>query len=189
IKNALNLLCKARICHKVHVTTGNGMPLEASIKKNIFKVILLDIGLVSASMGLTVAETIKFDKLSLINKGELAEQLVGQLLRILFPKFLDPKLYYWIREKAGSEAEIDYLIQHNTEIIPIEVKSGSTGRLRSLHAFMKLRNLTKAIRVNADLPSITEVKTKDHTSQLINYQLLSIPLYLVEQIYRLIDTL
>jgi len=186
IKNALNLLCKARICHKVQATSADGIPLSASIKENIFKVIFLDIGLVLANMGLSLNELIKLDDMRLINEGGLAEQLTGQLLRCAFPDFMEPNLYYWLNEKAGSEAEIDYLIQKNAQIIPIEVKASSTGSLRSLHAFMKLRGLNKALRFNHNTPSTTQINVKNHAGQTINYELLSLPLYLIEQAHRLV---
>ena len=185
LKNALNLLCKARVCHKVYACSGNGIPLEANIKENLFKVIMLDVGLVSAAMGIT-APMINVDQLRLINEGGIAEQLVGQLLRVVAPKFLEPKLYYWVREKIGAEAEIDYLLQFNTQIIPVEVKSGSTGTLRSLHVFMQERGLTKAIRFNADYPSVVAVNVKNNAGQAIEYTLLSLPMYLTEQVHRLL---
>jgi hypothetical protein len=187
LKNALNLLCKAKVCNKVYACSGNGIPFEAEIKKNVFKVFFLDVGLVSAACGLTLSEKMKFDELRLLNEGGIAEQTVGQLLRTTFPYFIEPKLYYWINEKTGTEAEIDYLVQHNMTIIPIEVKSGSTGTLRSLHSFMKIKNLKLAIRINSDYPIITTINTKDQTGETINYQLLSLPLYLTEQIHRLIN--
>ena len=137
-------------------------------------------------MGLSLSEMYKFNELRLINEGGISEQLAGQLLRTITPYYVDPKLHYWVREKAGSESEIDYLIQYNADIIPIEVKSGTTGTLRSLHTFMKTKGLKKAIRLNADYPSITDIKTKDHSGDLIEYQLTSLPLYLTEQIYRFI---
>lgn len=186
LKNALNLLCRARICHKIHVCAGNGIPLEAEIKETAFKVIMLDVGLASAAMGI-ISPIIKLDDSRLANEGGIAEQLVGQLLRATFPKFVDPKLYYWMREKVGAEAEIDYLLQRNTEIIPVEVKAGSTGSLRSLHGFMEQKKLSKAVRVNSGYPSLTEVTIKNSNNQTINYQLLSLPFYLTEQIYRLYD--
>ena len=92
-----------------------------------------------------------------------------------------------MREKVGAGAEIDYLLQRNTEIIPVEVKAGSTGSLRSLHGFMEQKKLSKAVRVNSGYPSLTEVTIKNSNNQTINYQLLSLPFYLTEQIYRLYD--
>jgi predicted AAA+ superfamily ATPase len=186
IKQALNLLCKAQLCCKVNSSAGNGIPLGAEVKDKTYKVVFLDVGLVSVLLDLELQNMSKVQGVHFINQGKLTEQLVGQLLQTIRPHYYEPKLYYWMREKSGAEAEIDYLIQDNMRIIPIEVKSGSTGTLRSLHNFMKLRNLKTAVRINADYPSITTVNIKDHTGALINYQLLSIPLYLTEQIHRLL---
>ena len=138
-------------------------------------------------MGLYLSDIEKFDTLRLINEGGIAEQVVGQLLRTTTPFYIDPKLYYWTREKIGSEAEIDYLVQHRTQIIPVEVKAGTTGTLRSLHGFMKAKNLNTAIRLNADHPTITDINIKDYLGDPIKYQLISLPLYLTEQVYRLLE--
>lgn len=184
LKKALLLLCKARVCHKVMNTSANGIPLGGEIRENIFKVIFLDVGLATAEMGLSLLNIDSLNDLHLINEGGITEQVVGQLLRSITPYYVDPQLYYWLREKTGSEAEVDYLLQYNMQIIPVEVKAGTTGKLRSLHAFMNAKKLKKAVRINADKPSLTEVKVRNHAGELVEYQLLSLPLYLVEQIYR-----
>jgi uncharacterized protein len=186
IKHALNLLSKARICHQVFSCSGEGIPLGAGIKETVFKVIFIDVGLASAVLGIG-ASLLRVEGSRLANEGGIAEQLGGQLLRSTFLKFIDPQLFYWVREKAGSEAEIDYLLQHNAQIIPIEVKAGSTGTLRSLHNFMKQKKLTMAVRINADYPSIVPIKVRDSSYQEVNYQLLSLPFYLLGQIHRLLD--
>lgn len=186
IKKALNLLCKARICYKVHNSSGNGIPLASETGAKSFKVILLDTGLVSSLLGLSLTDILEPKDLHLINHGGIAEQAAGQLLRTVRLSFQEPLLYYWLREEKTSAAEIDYLIQHKNKIIPIEVKAGSTGTLRSLHLFMGLKGYKKAVRINSDLPSITNVQTTIHTGEKINYELISIPLYLTEQINRLL---
>jgi uncharacterized protein len=187
IKQALNLLCKARICHRVRSTHGNGLPLAAEAHSKIFKVIFLDVGLCSAALGLTYNQFIRSDTLDLINKGGLAEQVVGQLLRTINPPYIEPALFYWQNDKPGAMSEIDYLITHGHRVIPIEVKAGTTGTLKSLHVFMGLKDLPLAIRINADVPTITPVQVKTSDGNTIQYQLLSIPFYLVGQIHRLLD--
>lgn len=176
IKKALSLICKAKISHKIKCVHGNGLPLGAEIKENVFKVIFLDAGLVSSLLGLSLYNVVALQKMQLNNTGEIAEQLVGQLLRTIQPKYIEPDLYYWMREKTGSSAKIDYLIQSGNKITPVEVKAGKVGSLRSLHFFMELKKLKTALRINADYPSITN----------LNYKLISIPFYLIEQIPRLI---
>lgn len=98
----------------------------------------------------------------------------------------EPMLYYWLREQVGSAAEIDYLIEHSGSVLPIEIKSGSTGSLKALHMFMGLKKYQLAVRINTDYPSVTDVKTKIYDGQTVVYRLLSIPSYLVGQIQRLI---
>ncbi|HLB34150.1 MAG TPA: DUF4143 domain-containing protein [Chthoniobacterales bacterium] len=125
----------------------------------------------------------------MVNEGGLAKQFIGQALLSSSPFYREPTLYHWQREKVGSSAEVDYVVQHETEIIPIEVKAGKTGSLRSLHALMALRQWSTALRFNGDHPSVTSVNVttphgKDHT-----YQLLSLPLYLVGQWQRLLSEL
>ena len=186
IKRALVLLCKAQLCYKVSNCSGNGIPLGAEIRDKIYKVVFLDVGLVSALLGLSFQDGLDMQSMYLTNQGKLTEQLVGQLLRAVRPYYKEPALYYWLREERGSAAEVDYLIQYNNSIIPIEVKSGSSGALKALHLFMGLKKHHLAVRINADYPSMTNVKTKTHDGKEVAYQLISIPLYLTEQINRLL---
>ena len=128
------------------------------------------------------------DEIELINKGGIAEQVVGQLLRTLELEYIEPALYYWDRtEKKGSNAEIDYVIQHGNRVIPIEVKAGTTGGLKSLHLFMGLKEFSLAARINSDVPSQTNVEIKDHEGEPIQYSLLSLPFYLLSELHRLLD--
>ena len=187
LKKALQLLCMARVCHKIFATYGNGVPLAGEIKHNYFKVIFLDVGLASSLLDIKIHQLQKIDVINLVNKGGVAEQLVGQLLRTLEPDYVEPHLYYWLREQKGSNAEVDYLLQHESSVIPIEVKAGSTGSLRSLHQFMHEKKLPRAVRINANLPSVVTVDVKIHSGETVNYQLLSIPFYLVGQLHRLLN--
>ncbi|MGD9107544.1 MAG: AAA family ATPase [Gammaproteobacteria bacterium] len=186
IKNALQLLVKARICHQVISTAANGIPLGAEINTKFFKVIGIDVGLVSAALKLGLHQMDSITEINLINSGGIAEQVVGQLLRTIEPGYIEPSLYYWVREQKNSAAEVDYLIQHQNKIIPIEVKAGSTGTLKSLHFFMALKKLQTAVRINSDVPTITQINTKIHNGSTIKYQLISIPFYLTQQLYRLL---
>lgn len=188
LKKALQLLSMARVCHKIFSAQGNGVPLGAEIKEAFFKVVLLDIGLVSSLLDIKLHQLKQLDAVSLVNQGGLSEQLVGQLLRTLEPQYKEPKLYYWLREQKSSNAEVDYLTQHNGHVIPIEVKAGSTGSLKSLHQFMHAKGLPIAVRINADIPSITEINVKTSTSDAVHFQLLSLPFYLTGQLYRLLDS-
>lgn len=186
IKHSFELLCRARICHRVSACSANGVPLAAETKEKYFKALFLDVGLCSASLKLNFSTIQSADDVMLINQGGIAEQVVGQLLRTIDPFYIEPVLFYWLRDEIGYNAEIDYLIQQGNKVIPIEVKAGSTGSLKSLHVFMELKNYQMAVRVNADFPSKTDVSVKSRTGNQVYYSLLSIPFYLVGQMRRLL---
>jgi len=186
LKQALDLLTKARVAHRIEATSANGLPLGAEADEKFFKVIMLDCGLCSASLGLSLHQLRSLSEISLINSGGMAEQLVGQLLRTISPAYIPPSNYYWQREKKGAEAEVDYIIQHENQIIAVEVKAGTTGTLRSLHQFMKEKKRTIAIRINSDLPSFAPVQIKNDLDSSFEYTLLSLPFYLLGQLHRLI---
>lgn len=186
IKHVLDLLEKARISHRVQSSSANGVPLASEIKEKFFKEIFLDIGLCSTALGLGLNQINSTNEILLINNGGIAEQVVGQLLRTIEPPYIEPALYYWHREEVGSNAEIDYVIQHGNRIIPIEVKAGATGSLKSLHLFMGLKKLPLAMRINSDYPSKINVDVKDNLGKSVNYTFISIPFYLVGQIHRLL---
>ncbi len=186
IKNALELLHKARLCHSVRCVNASGVPIAATIKEKYFKEIVLDVGLCNALLGVDLNEMLNVNELTLIHSGGLTEQVTGQLLRTIFPFYVQPELFYWAREEKNANAEIDYVIQHHNKIIPIEVKAGATGSLKSLHYFMGLKKLSLAMRINSDSLSETLVSVM-HEGKKIQYTLLSIPLYLIGQVSRLLN--
>jgi hypothetical protein len=112
-------------------------------------------------------------------------QAVGQLLRLTFAANDEPRLYWWRREKHGSEAELDFVHALGSRVIPIEVKAGKTGTLRSLHGFMAERGLALALRVNSAPPIVHALSTSTVFGSA-NYRLLSLPAYLVEHAPRLL---
>ncbi len=189
VKTIVDLLAKARICHPVLSCTANGTPLGAETKEKFFKEIFLDVGLTSAALGLTFNQIASIEEIMLINRGGIAEQVVGQILRTTYLPYINPALYYWQRDEKGSNAEIDYVIEHKNQVVPIEVKAGSTGSLKSLHLLMSLKNFPLAVCVNTHLPNKVNVKTKNHLGESVEYSLLSLPFYLLGQIHRLLQSI
>ncbi len=187
IKEALDLLSQAKVCHKISATSANGVPLGAELLKSYLKVILLDVGLSSSDLGLSLTELLSVDELDLINKGAIAEQVVGQLLRTINPMYQESTLYYWLNTEKTSSAEVDYVIQHGSKVVPIEVKAGASGKLKSLHQFMKLKGLSIAVRINSTLPGLSEVNLKDTQGDPVKYQLRSLPFYLIGELHRLLE--
>ena len=133
IKKAFDLLENARLIKKVKAANPSGIPLGASAKDKKFKSVMLDIGLMANLNGINISkEYMKSDLLSVF-RGSMAEQFVGQ--EILAATNSD--LYYWAREASGSSAETDYLIEKQGKVVPVEVKSGKSGSLKSLHLLLR----------------------------------------------------
>ncbi|MGH7596604.1 MAG: ATP-binding protein [bacterium] len=133
IKKAFDLLCLAQVIRKVPATSPAGLPLGAAASERKFKALMLDVGLMQHLCGMPVdIEFAKTDLLS-IYQGALAEQFVGQELVAAGQS----DLYYWAREAKSSSAEVDYLIVQAGKIYPLEVKSGASGKLKSLHLLLQ----------------------------------------------------
>jgi hypothetical protein len=125
------------------------------------------------------------DDLNLVNNGSVAEQFIGQQLHHLSPPYRTPQLYYWAREKKGAAAEVDYLwVDDHSRIVPIEVKSGKSGSLRSLQTIVQEKRMNLAVRFNSDKPSLL-IENRQTPKGWAKYQLLSLPHYLVQQMPRL----
>lgn len=184
---ALGMLCKARLCHKVICSHGHGLPLAAEEDEKLFKVILLDTGLASAMLGLQLKTDDEIGEFVRVNEGGIAEQVVGQTLRTLVASYVNPELHYYVREKKGSEAEIDYLFPLGPTLFPVEVKAGTTGLLRSLHQFMAERKLGTAFRINTSPPTVTDINTTTATGKMAKYKLISLPFYMSGEISRLAE--
>lgn len=134
---ALDLLEKARIIYRVRHSSGQGIPLAAEASFDQYKIIFLDIGLTQALLGLQVSDWFLNPSLAYVNKGSIIESFVGQELVAYGDPYLQSSLFYWQREEKGSEAEVDYLIQREDTIIPIEVKSEKGRSLKSMRLFLE----------------------------------------------------
>lgn len=186
IERALQQLCLARIATKVTRTAANGIPLGAEANTRYFKTLYFDIGLMSAALHLNLIGLAKGD-ISLVNNGALAEQYVGQQLLYSSLPYETPELLYWAREAKSAAAEIDYLLTIGPQIIPVEVKAGATGTLKSLHQFMVEKQVDFGVRFNASIPSLFSDTKKLTDGSEINYVLLSLPMYLVNEAPRLMS--
>ena len=133
LKKAFELLCLANVVRKVPSVDPSGLPLGATASSKIFKALMLDIGLLRYLSGMPAdLEYAKTDLLA-IYRGAMAEQFVGQEMAAS----QHGNLYYWDRQAKSSSAEVDYLaVLDDGSIHPVEVKSGASGSLKSLHLFI-----------------------------------------------------
>ncbi|MGD9108670.1 MAG: AAA family ATPase [Gammaproteobacteria bacterium] len=172
---ALKTIEKALLIHLIYPITNITPPMLPNYKKSP-KLQFLDTGLINYIAGLQ-KYYFELNDLNSFYRGLIAEHIVGQELiaHNLMPM---GKLYFWIREKKQSTAEIDFVVQYNNHIIPIEVKSGKSGTLKSIHQFIDATNHNFAIRLYAG--KIRLEKTK--TTRGKEFYLLNLPYYLTFQL-------
>lgn len=131
LKKAYQTLLMAKLIHQINAINPIGFPPQL-VSDRIFKSCLLDIGLMNFLGGVAVGEEYLKTDLLAIYRGAMAEQFVAQEFVINQQN----KIYYWQRLAKSSTAEVDYVIQKNNKWYPVEVKSGSSGSLRSLHQYL-----------------------------------------------------
>jgi uncharacterized protein len=150
VKQALDLLVMAGLIYPVTHSASNGIPLGAEVNPKYIKYLIYDIGIYQRILRLNIGELLIENDFSIINKGNIAELLVGlELIKSASPYEIQP-LYYWLREVKSSNAEVDFVIQQQENIIPIEVKAGTKGAMQSMHLFMKEKAAKKGIRISLE---------------------------------------
>lgn len=172
---ALRTLEKALLLHLIYPVTDVVLPLLPDKKKSP-RLQLLDTGLMNYSTGIQ-KEILGSKDLNSVYEGILIEHLVGQELLTLEEGNIQG-LHFWAREKKTSMAEVDYIYQFGTKLIPIEVKSGATGTLKSLHLYMDMAPHNMAIRFCAAPKNITAITTTAGTK----YFLLTLPYFTIAKI-------
>ncbi len=185
IRRDIDLLVMARVVAKVTHSACSGQPLQADLKENVYKLLFLDVGLMNAICGVGWETLQAAGAADLVNTGTSAEQFIGQHLQCLLAGRPNRELTYWLREGRSNNAEVDYVVELAGQIVPIEVKAGRVGTLKSLHQFAAEKEAALAVRFDASQPSLqevrAEVRTKDSACP-VRYWLLSLPLYLVERL-------
>lgn len=122
-----------------------------------------------------------------MNQGSVCEQFVGQHLLYSQPSFVRPELFFWMREKRSSNAEVDYVISMGSRIIPIEVKGGRTGTLKSLQVFLNTKGQKTGVRLSSLPPTLHSADYALPGMEGQSFELVSIPFYLVGQVRRLLE--
>ena len=181
IRRDVELLAMAQVVAKVTHSHCAGLPLQAHQKERAFKLIFLDVGLMNAVCGLPW-EALAGNPATLVNAGAVAEQFIGQHLQHLLAERVNRELVYWLREGRSNNAEVDYVAEFGGRIVPIEVKASRAGALKSLHQFVAEKDVSLAVRFDAQPPSLQTVEAGVPGGQRVRYRLLSLPLYLVERL-------
>lgn len=180
VGEALRTLERAMLIYLIYPTSSTLPPIRPNLKKSP-RLQFLDTGLLNYVVGLQ-QYYLEFNDLHAFYKGKIAEHIVGQELLALQDNPIS-RPCFWARDKNQSSAEVDFIIQHQTDLIPIEVKAGTSGTLRSLHQFMNQAPHPYAIRLYAGPLQLGEA----HTPQGKGFQLLNLPYFLSGQLFQYMD--
>ena len=197
VKKALDLLTKAGIIIPVVHTCANGLPMGEESDPGIRKMLLLDTGLLLRLLNMSVGDVAEIttqiltaSASELVNKGVMAEMLAGlEYLHYLTPN-LRHDLYYWVRQSRNSLAEVDYVLPINNGVVPMEVKAGVQGGMKSLWEFMREKGLSSAVRCsleNFGSFDYADAKSNDSARPAVRHVTIC-PLYALSQLKRVLDT-
>ena len=189
VKKALKLLSDAGIVKRVSHTAANGLPLGAEVNEKFRKYIYLDSALLLRILDMDLGGARQLTDLivagtaeDLVNKGGLAEMVLGwELIKYNNPRS-QHDLYYWENTADGTRSEVDYIIARDMKVLPIECKSGTSGKMKSLHLFMHNKHLTDAIRCSLENFALLESCDKKADDAVHRIQIL--PLYAISNLFQ-----
>lgn len=189
VKKALKLLSDAGIVKRVSHTAANGLPLGAEVNEKFQKYIYLDSALLLRILDMDLGGARQLTDLivagtaeDLVNKGGLAEMVLGwELIKYNNPRS-QHDLYYWENTADGTRSEVDYIIARDMKVLPIECKSGTSGKMKSLHLFMHNKHLTDAIRCSLENFALLESCDKKADDTVRRIQIL--PLYAISNLFQ-----
>lgn len=192
VKKALELLTLAGLIIPVTHTSSNGLPLGSEADSSYQKMLLLDSGLMLRLLNMSIGneteittQILTSNIVDLVNKGSMAEMLAGlEILHYQTPN-LRHDLYYWTRTAKNAQAEIDYITSFRQQVLPIEIKAGVQGGMKSLWGFLREKKLTNAVRMSLENFGILKyVDNQDNDSERI---VTICPLYAISQLNRIME--
>jgi len=180
VGEALRSLDSAKIIRLIYPSTSVEPPINTVLKKSP-RLQFLDTGMLNQVL-LLQGEMIGVKDLNDFHRGKIIQQLVSQELISIHDE-ISYKPHFWVREEKDSNAEVDLVFRHGKYIIPIEIKSGKQGKLRSLHQFIERTNHPYAVRMFANEFLIEKVATPGK----VPYLLMNLPYYLTTKLPLYLD--
>lgn len=185
-REALRLLTLAGLIIPIVPTSANGLPLDAEADEKRSKYLFLDSGLLLSVLYLDGEAGQELTSLimtgtphELVNKGSITEMVAGlEFIRYREP-IQHPRLFYW--EQTGkSIAEVDYLTIRHMKVMPIEIKAGTQGGMKSLWMFMREKQLTEAVRCSLENFGSFDYTDKEDNNAVRHVRIC--PLYAISQL-------
>lgn len=185
IHDGMNILERAFLLSLDYPITATKAPAKPN-KRRSPKLIMVDSGLTNFYAGIQL-DYLQNDDLLDTWRGRAAEQIVAQELRIVLDNVYRDKQYFWVRDKKGTKAEVDFIWQYGSMIIPIEVKAGTNAHLRSLHSFVNIsKQPVTAIRIWSGNYFVQEASTPAPENK--PYKLINVPFYYIGQLLTILKS-
>lgn len=183
IHDGMDLLERAFLLSLDFPVTATVVPFIPA-KRRSPKLIMVDSGLTNFMAGIQLEYLQNKDLLDTW-RGRAAEHIVAQELRTVLDRNYREQQHFWVRDKKGSTAEVDFVYQHGARIVPIEVKAGTNSHLRSLHTFVNLSGQdVVAVRVWSGEFSVQDIATPAPEQK--PFRLINIPFYYIGQLDRIL---
>ena len=179
MSEAFDVVEKAMLVSRVFASASKQMPLMSNLKKSP-KLLHLDAGLVNYQIGMR-SEIAMMNDINAVYHGQIGEQIAGQTF-LAMNTTQNQNMHYWYREQKGAISELDYLTVINQKLVPVEVKSGKTGALRSLHIFMDESEGNFALRIYSGNMKTERIATPNQKK----FTLFSVPFYMLFRIRELL---
>ena len=171
VGEAMRSLDDASVIQLIYPTTDTEAPLKPDLRKAP-KLQFLDTGLINHELGIQ-AEMLSLQDMSQAYRGSIIPHLVTQEM-ISLNRLNNKKPHFWVREKAQASSEVDLVYNYGSTVVPVEIKSGSTGSLKSLHQFVERAGHPYAVRLYGRELTVTRTQTPTGTP----YLLMNMPYYL-----------
>jgi predicted AAA+ superfamily ATPase len=166
-QSAIDWLHGAGIVNKIPIIENTEIPLMQYLEENIFKLYFCDVGLLGAISEVSSDNYLSSQNMLKTFKGALAENLVLQELKSNYKN----QIFSWVHKNS----EVEFMIQTGSSVLPIEVKSGESGKLKSLNVFYEKYSPKWKIRIS----------TKPLHKRL-DQNFINVPLYLTSKIEKIV---
>lgn len=191
VKKALEMLILAGVCVPVIRTDANGLPLESGADMAYRKILIFDSGIMLRLLNMTLGdssgittEILTESASNLVNRGPLAELVAGLEMQRYHSPNLRQSLYYWLRDAKNSLAEIDYVVSFGKNVLPVEIKAGMRGGMKSLWIFMREKRLERGVRCS--LENFGNIEYSDEEANAIRSVTIC-PLYAMSMLTSLVN--
>lgn len=194
VRQHIDVLSDAKIIRMSLHSGENTPPLSTAVNPKSYKLFGLDIGLCYTFMGVPLSQVYSSEDINADCNGEIAEQYIAQSIQANSLPYKTASLHHWENPSRTGKAEVDFLIERNGMIIPIECKSGKSGKMKSLRVMLESKKYPQAVRVYSENVAFEDISIEPRNkagdideSRVYTCRLLSIPHYLIDR-YLTIET-